>query len=53
MGLEEQGDEGRGHNLRPDSVDIPGLVPHLALGQFPGGELLVDLRACYETCQLA
>lgn len=52
-GLEEQGDEGRGHNLRPNSVDVPGLVPYLALCHSSSGELLVDLRTFYEPYLLA
>lgn len=38
--------------MRPDSVDVPGLIPHLALCHSSGGDLLVDLRAFYEHCQL-
>ena len=33
--LEQQRCEDRCHDLRPDGVDVPGLVPHLAHRHVP------------------
>ena len=44
-GPEEERDECRGHDLGAGGINVPGLVPHLALCHFATGELVVKLCA--------